>query len=266
MARTFSHLNRATLVLLALGLSGGAIAQPGFDDGRWQINVMPYLWFPGAEATIDRPAGVDVSASIDSDDLLSNLNTGLMLTGQARKDKWLLFTDLIYVDLGRQETRVTNAAASAILSGQFYSQATTDMSVTIWGLGGGYNLVQDPAWSLDLVGGLRYIDVDSDLNLRVFSSRGQSLGFRQVSLDNSGWDAIIGANANFSLQGTPWFVPLYGDIGTGSSDLTWQLVGGVGYRFDWGQATLAWRAIGYDFGDNLDLTLSGPAIGVGFQW
>jgi hypothetical protein len=64
-----------------------------------------------------------------------------------------------------------------------------------------------------------------------------------------------------------WFIPYYADVGTGDSNLTWQAMLGLGYRFDWGHVTLAYRALGYDFNkDNTDLTLYGPGLGVGFRW
>ncbi len=35
--------------------------------------------------------------------------------------------------------------------------------------------------------------------------------------------------------------------GTGQSDLTWQVFGGVGYTFSWGSAVAGWRYLDYDF-------------------
>jgi hypothetical protein len=62
-------------------------------------------------------------------------------------------------------------------------------------------------------------------------------------------------------------VPDYADIGTGDSNLTRQAMLGVGYRFDWGEVTLAYRALDYDFDQHdADMTLYGPGLGVGFRW
>jgi hypothetical protein len=86
-------------------------------------------------------------------------------------------------------------------------------------------------------------------------------------MDEDYWDGIVGARGQIRLGNTPWFMPFCADIGTGSSDLTWQALLGVGYRFDWGEATFAWRAMGYELdGDNVDLTFNGPGLGVGFRW
>jgi hypothetical protein len=50
-------------------------------------------------------------------------------------------------------------------------------------------------------------------------------------------DGIIGMRGYFML-GDNWSIPYYADIGTGGSDLTWQLFGAIGYRFSWGDIRL----------------------------
>ena len=66
-----------------------------------------------------------------------------------------------------------------------------------------------------------------------------------------------------------WFVPYYVDVGTGESDLTWQIFGGLGYAFKWGDVLVGWRYLDYEFksGSRLeDANLNGPMIGLGFHW
>ncbi len=66
-----------------------------------------------------------------------------------------------------------------------------------------------------------------------------------------------------------WYVPYYADIGTGDSDLTWQALAGIGYRFSWGDIKLVYRYLSYDMDDDKllkDLDLSGPALGVVFRF
>ena len=55
------------------------------------------------------------------------------------------------------------------------------------------------------------------------------------------------------------------DVGAGGSDLSWQLFGGVGYRFGWGSVVGGWRHLHVDIeksGFKLDGALSGPFLGV----
>lgn len=55
----------------------------------------------------------------------------------------------------------------------------------------------------------------------------------------------------------------------GDSDLTWQALGGIAYHFSWGDVTLIYRYLDYQFQSGVeirDLSFSGPAIGVSWRW
>jgi hypothetical protein len=109
--------------------------------------------------------------------------------------------------------------------------------------------------------------LDNDLKLTLQGADGRFYRQREVSLDQDVWDAIAGFRGQILFPGSDWYLPFYADIGTGESNLTWQAMLGVGYRFDWGEVTLAYRALGYDFDENnADMTLYGPGLGVGFRW
>ncbi len=61
-----------------------------------------------------------------------------------------------------------------------------------------------------------------------------------------------------------WYAPYYLDVGTGGSNMTWQAMAGVGYRFEKVDAYLTYRYMDYDFDDNKvfkDLNMGGPMIG-----
>ncbi len=271
------------LGLTALALASWEVASDGAAasaDGGWHFNVVPYLWFPAVSGSIDTsvtglpgPNGgesrrVDISGTVDPGNYLDNLRMAFMLTAEARKDNWLIYTDIVYADLGSQDTRVRQVTGPlGNLSTTITRDTETDISSTIWTLGGGYRVVHEPSWSLDLIAGFRYLTMNSDLTLSLQDARGQSLRARKVSMDQDEWDGIIGARGQILFPDTHWFMPYYADIGTGSSNWTWQALLGLGYRFDWGEATFAWRALGYEFDEGgVDITFNGPALGVGFRW
>ena len=82
------------------------------------------------------------------------------------------------------------------------------------------------------------------------------------------WDGIVGVKGRIALTDT-WYSPYYLDVGTGDSSLTWQVMAGVGYAFDWGDLTLTYRHLSYDqSGDKLiqNLSFSGPAMGMNFRF
>jgi len=274
--------SRPVPALAALGLlaaSACAHAAPA-DDGGWHFNLVPYLWFPAVSGTVDTvvsglpgPGGgtarpVDVSGTIRPDSYLSNLQMAVMLMAEARKGPWLIYGDLMYTDMGSQTTRVRRVTGPrGNLSGQIALDAATDMSTTIVTLGGGYAVVDNDSWGLDLVAGARFLDLSSDLTLSLQDAQGRYLRKHQAAMDRQVWDGIVGARGEVRFAGGHWFVPYYADIGAGTANWTWQALLGLGYRFDWGAVTLAWRALGYDFtGTDAKLTLSGPGLGLSIRW
>ena len=86
----------------------------------------------------------------------------------------------------------------------------------------------------------------------------------------SNWDAIVGLKGRLALGSDgKWFAPYYADIGAGDSKLTWQVMGGVGYSFKWGDVVGAWRYLDYDMKSSAkvqSLNFNGPAISAVFRW
>jgi hypothetical protein len=268
----------AALALMGVSAAGVTVGPAAADDG-WRFAVTPYVWFPAVKGSIDtvvpgtprsddEPQSVNVSAQFNPDNYLSNLQFAAMLSAEARKDRWLLLTDLVYVSFIDNKTRVrTVSGPLGSRSTEIAMQANTDLDSTLWSLAGGYRVVQDPSATIDLLVGLRYFGLNNDLSVTLRNEDTGRWRYAQVSTNLENWDAIIGFKAQFLLGHSGWYIPLYADVGGGDSDLTWQAMGGLGYRFDWGSVLLAWRAIGYEFNDNQgDLTLNGPALGVSFRW
>jgi hypothetical protein len=83
------------------------------------------------------------------------------------------------------------------------------------------------------------------------------------------WNGIIGVKGRVWLGSSNWSIPYYLDVGTGSSNLTWQGMLGVAYSFKWGAVTLAYRNLYFDQGgDKLiqDMRFNGPELGVTFRF
>ena len=115
---------------------------------------------------------------------------------------------------------------------------------------------------------LRYLDVDSEADLHISDPLPPTLPDRKLSQSVGLWDGIVGVKGRFDLNEN-WYLPYHLDIGAGDSDLTWQALGGVGYRFNWGDVLLAYRHLHYDQGDSgllQDLEFSGPVLGANFNF
>ena len=277
--------DRKTLATLALGvglIAGAGQAAAAVDpyDGNWHFSLTPYLWFPNVNGSADvvlsglrGPLGnligdVKVNSEVGPNDYLENLQFGFMATGEARKGLWSVFTDVIYIDFGDQKTRVRDAVGPGgrPLTG-IERDAETSFSSTVWTLAGAYTLAHTPNYHVDFLAGFRYVDVSADLKLTLTGSAGILDVSRRVSQDRSEWDGIVGFKGQYRFADGHWFVPYYVDVGTGSSNWTWQALLGVGYSFDWGDVSLSMRNLSYDFDkDNADLRFTGPALGVSFHW
>jgi hypothetical protein len=260
----------AVLTAAAVLLPATAGAQSSDD---WQFGASIYGWFPTLKGTTTFPApagGSDIT--VDAADIVNDLKFVMMGSFEARKGRWGGFTDLIYMDLGNTKSQTRNfqlgrQQVPADVSGQL----TLDMKSTIWTLAGEYRAVADSDLQLDAFLGARMIDVDQTLTYALSGNVGaialpDRSGNRKVSLKNR--DGIVGVKGRYSFgDERRWFVPFYGDIGTGGSSSTYQLMSGIGYAFEWGEIVGQWRYLHYDFGSAIDtLSFNGPAVAFNFRW
>lgn len=242
---------------------------------EWRFSVTPYLWLPNIEAngTADSPSdggGGEPAFEVGPVDYLDNLDFVLMLAGEARRGRWSLRTDVIYLDFGNQRSRIrsvngpggvveipVNSRTSSSFTG-LEAQATL-----------GYWVVDQPKQSVEIFGGLRYLDIGFDLDWEFESPISLLPQSGHIEQSVAPLDAIVGTNARFGFGDGQWFVPLHADIGTGDSSLTWQISAGVGYSFSWGDLLLVYRHLEYDGDDGRlleSLALSGPAVGASFRF
>jgi hypothetical protein len=271
-----------------LSWSGQALAQGVATGGgskaptdAWQFSITPYLWLPNINGTlkynIPPGAGGSPSVEVGPNDYLEALKFAIMISGEVRKDRWSVFTDLIYLDFsnGKSAVKSINFGGSAVSSSV---NASTNSSLTgaIWTLAAGYAVLPDRPVALDVFGGFRYAGLkastDWQLTADVIGPGGGGLSFPRsgsISERMDLWDAIIGVRGRFWLGGSNWSIPYYLDVGTGSSVLTWQGLLGVAYMFSWGDVTLAYRNLYYDQSDDKliqDMRFSGFALGATFRF
>jgi hypothetical protein len=275
------HLKPALAALALWSLAGAPPASAAADpyDGAWHFSLTPYLWVPNINGNIDiglpglRSAAaaaigdVKLSTELGPNDYLENLKFGVMLTGEARKGDWSVFTDIIYIDFGNDNSRVRGITARDGRPLTANSDATVGLSTTVWTLAGAYTVARAPMGNLDVLAGFRYVGVDTDLKWSLQGSRDLLNASGRTSWELSDWDGIVGVKGQLRFGDGHWFMPYYADIGTGSSSWTWQALLGLGYGFGWGDVTLSIRSLSYDFDEkDADLRMTGPALGVSFRW
>ena len=116
---------------------------------------------------------------------------------------------------------------------------------------------------MNLLAGARYLDLDLELKVDVDGARDHELS-KAGSDSGNNWDGIIGVKGEVLLN-ERWYIPFYADIGTGDSEVTYQLFGGFGYRFSRVDLIAGWRYLRWNFDDSpaLDnLWINGPIAGV----
>jgi hypothetical protein len=231
-------------------------------DENWRYGVSLYLWAPGIKGST--ASGSDIDVSFDT--IIDNLNMVFMGSVEARKNRWSALADILYLNLGSNgggEVPVTTPSGANL-------GLEVDVSVKnrawILSLLGGYNVRQDEKLSLDIIAGLRYFEMKVDFGL---SKRLGPLQ-RQIETAAGGivWDGVVGVRGRANLEGS-WYLPFHVDVGAGDSDLTWQIAGGVGYHFDWGDMGLVYRHMEWDFpsGSGLnDINVSGPQLTATFRF
>ncbi len=125
--------------------------------------------------------------------------------------------------------------------------------------------------NFDLLAGVRYVAVDSNVSLDIFTPLPGAVPSRNFSDNKDLVDPIVGVKGKFEL-GKKWFVPYYFDAGGFGIDSvwTWQAFGGVGYRFsNLFSMVLAYRHLQYNFNDNKllkDFYMSGAELGFLFRF
>jgi hypothetical protein len=273
----------ATLAPLLFLVSLHANAQAAAE--KWSFSVMPYLWLPSMDGTLryGPPAagGASPNVSVDADTLLGALDMAFMLNAEARKGRWLIATDVIYLDLSSDSSAVKSidfnpGSGPVNISNTALDTGTqTNLKGTVWTLVGGYAAVQDPSATLDVIGGFRYFGLKATTNWQLsatVSGPGGAQTFARtgsVTKSQDLWDAIVGVKGRVKLGQGNWFMPYYLDAGTGDSKLTWQSVLGVGHAFKWGEVIFAYRYLSYEQGGNKlieDLSFGGFGLGVNFRF
>ena len=243
------HLPLAALILcLAPGLAS--------SDTEWLL--APYGWLPAVsvdQTFDDSPDG----GSGGGAEVLSKIDFAVMLRVEAARGRWGAMLDYIYVSLADQTTYSPLPAINIGIDG--------DPDLEVVEVGGFYRL-PDESRGLDLLLGLRRIDVDLGILL---NRRDQPPRPLQVTATID--DAFIGARYRLPF-GKRWNATVRADYGFGDSDGTLNAIAGVGVQFSKTVGMHAgYRYANIEFEQDLEgareetgISLSGPFVGLTFRF
>src|SRR5215471_17543569 len=197
---------------IVVAQAGGAPAQ-GKD---WQVTVAPYFWMARTKMNLD-VGPFSRSTTIKFVDVVPDLHMAFAAHAEATWHEWTGFLDLFYVSMGQSEPK-GGVSVSTNLQQLFFEFGGTYRLPPV-SLGNAGSLTFEP-----LVGG-RFMWVDA------------SLGFPNQKVSDSGSviDPIVGGRIVWRLSDT-WSLWFRGDVGgfdisDSQSKLTYNLLGGVEWRF-----------------------------------
>ncbi|MET0232090.1 MAG: hypothetical protein ABW186_14245 [Rhodanobacteraceae bacterium] len=265
--------SRLLSMLVVASLFVAASSAQAADDrfsGGWHGAFTVYGWLPGVSADLRfEVPGTGIVTTRSENGLFDKLEGALMIQGEVRNGDWGFFGDVDWVKFGDQKGRFTNIGGEHI-DGSANLDSRWDIKGGMVTLAGLYN-INNGTWGFnDILFGGRYLWIKSNLSWN-FSLLGDG---GLVDIENSGHvsrqthatDAVVGLRGRWNFGDGHWYVPYYVDAGAGDDTFTAQALVGVGYAFDWGGMTLAWRHVHYTQDDDSELLkqvdLDGPALGL----
>jgi hypothetical protein len=257
---------RIASLLFALlpGIAAAQATRP--SAGEWQFELTPYLWGAGMKGSVEAGALPRVNVDMSFSDVFDMLDFGAMATFEARKGRFGILTDAIYMKVS------ADASASRTGPGPIGATATASAALrieqTMLAAALTYR-VSDGATAVDVLAGARYnnIDATADIAGSFFGLTGAA----KRSGDKGWTDPYVGVRVSHRL-GDRWALSGYLDYGGFgvSSDSTWQVAAGGEYAFSKTAALkFGYRELHIDYdkdGFLYDMKLRGAYIGLGIRF
>ena len=140
---------------------------------EWRFEVTPYLWAPGINSTLFFNDRYLSTASLDSNNVISNLKSGGMIEGEVHYGNWGLMFDFISATLQKTgDTPVTVPTRAGAIPASLANKVTLQQNMYTGGVT--YTLLNNQTAYVDGLVGARGISATATLAL-TFSALGQSL-------------------------------------------------------------------------------------------
>lgn len=221
---------------------------------QWRFEVTPYLWAPAIKGTLGLDSGLAKSADFTSSDVVSNLKSGGMISAEAHQGRWGVMGDVVSATLQK-----TGAIPN---TGDTVGDKITLQQTILTGVAT-YTVANTKDAYIDAILGARAVYATATLSVS---------GYGTASKTTSTIDPMVGAKGRYRIADSTWYVPFYGDVGSGggTTNITWQAMAGVGKTFNQLiDASLTYRALYYDMKDGGVLqktTMYGPQVAVTFKF
>jgi hypothetical protein len=184
------------------------------SSSDWQFAFTPYLYMTGVTGTIGA-RGQTAEIDLDFADVFEHLNLGIMGTLEARKGRFITATDLMWIKLGQEQDT----------TGPLFSSVKLGVNMFVLDPEVGYRLYEGKGGNFDVLGGIRIMSVENNINFRAGTLPAADFSERKT------WATpVIGAHGTLNLS-PKFFLATKFDVGGGiGADFTGQFYGGAGYR------------------------------------
>ena len=253
----------------ALGFAPGTIqaqtATAATGTG-WTFDFTPYIWGVAMSGDVQSGTLPAVHINMSFSDILDNLDAGLLSAFEARKGRWGILFDAIYMKLEASGTASRTGAGP--IGATATASAELEVTQKMFAAAVAYRAVEGRS-PIDVIGGLRYakLEADATINGSFFAQSGTVA--RSAEKD---WvDPYIGVRYLQPITAN-WTLVSYLDIGGFGvgSDFTWQAILGANYEFSKTfAAKFGYRYLGVDYDKNgfiYDMDNSGLYLGLGIRF
>jgi len=231
-------------VAVAAAAPAGAQSQ----SNEWQFQIAPlYLWAMNIDGTMNIRDRVGGDFEVDFKDAVDNLESAFTVHFEARKGRWGLLADAIYLNLAASQDINTPGG-------------TADIEFKNLILEGGFGYeVTNQVW---VIAGVRYFELDTEIGFELAPSLGPS----------ESWFDLYGGLMWRPKLGKRWTFSGRIDAGFGGSDLVWNAAALIDFRLGkWAAIFAGYKHLEYDYrnqntGIKYDLGLSGPVAAFRFFW
>lgn len=196
--------------------SSGKTSPAPAEDRGWHFALSPYLWFAGAHGTVGA-LGHNLSIHASPGDLLSHADFGLMGSAEARRQRFLLTGDMLWIRLSDSKAipfRGLGAVSADARVGEF-----------VWTSKGGVRVIDSKKIKADALVGVRYWHLGQKLN---FNPSILGINFNG---SQSFADILVGGRVQLPA-GKKAVIDLAGDVGgwNASAKLDYQFATLLGYK------------------------------------
>ena len=182
-------------------------------DDKWHFAITPYIWFAGAHGTAGF-RGRDASFHASFSDVFKYLNIGLMVAGEARKERFGFPVDFMWMKLSDDKSFPESPFPGATSIKVKVTQSVLTPKAA-------YRVADQEKLKIDGTLGIRYWHL------------GENFSFQPSNLNNSqaaNWvDVVAGARMQMPLSPKAMVIIL-GDAGGGGANVDYQVAGLLGYK------------------------------------